>query len=104
MRAPLGPVFFILMQFLEKFDRIIALADLRGELGTRSPSQPNFFHFHEILGKNLAKNRFSPQCQGLAPPIWEILDPPLDLFNIDFTSQHANFKIAMSYFSFMFIF
>ena len=26
-----------------------------GCLGTRAPSQSNFFHFHAVFGKNLAK-------------------------------------------------
>ena len=35
------------------------LADLRGRQG-RSPPLFNFFYFHEVLDKVLAKNRFSP--------------------------------------------
>ena len=39
----------------------------------------NFFHFHAVFSKILSNNLLSPQTHGLAPPVWEILDPPLNM-------------------------
>ena len=37
-----------------------ALTDPMGARGTRTPSRPNFFHFHVVLGKNWPNNRLVP--------------------------------------------
>ena len=53
-----------------------SLADLRGQ-GMRTPDQ-NFFIFMQFLGK--IDDQLVGWCpQGLAPPLWEILDPPLSV-------------------------
>ena len=54
------------------------LADLRGG-GARDvrPLGYNFFYFHAVFGKNLVKWEVGAPTWGLAPLIWEILDPPL---------------------------
>ena len=63
-----------------------------GARGTRPPS-PKFLHFHAVFGENRPNNR-------LAPPVWEILDPPLKAIlthasslwispEIDFTLQQV---------------
>ena len=80
------------MQFLGKFGKLIywrpprelappprgnPLADPRWSQG-RSPSLgPFFFIFMQFSVKILPNNRFLPHIQGLAPPVWKILDPPL---------------------------
>ena len=55
----------------------ITVADLRG--GTRdAPPGWNSFIFMQFSGKNWLNNRFVPTPWKLAPPVWEILDPPLN--------------------------
>ena len=47
----------------------------RIQLGA-SASWSNFFHFHAVFRKNLAKYRLGPPWE-LVPPVWEILGPSL---------------------------
>ena len=48
-----------------------------GALGMHAPLGPVSFVFMQFSAQMLPNNEFLPQTQGLAPPIWEILDPPL---------------------------
>ena len=55
------------------------MADLRGRKGY-GPPRSIFFHFRVVLGKNYPKYRLAPpHIWGLAPPVWETLDQPLEL-------------------------
>ena len=47
-----------------------AVADLRGgRKGRASPSEPNFFHFHAVFGKNWANSMLAPSPGVGAPPL-----------------------------------
>ena len=46
-------------------------------IGGMHPLNPISFIFMQYSTKILTTNRFLPQTQKLAPPVWEILDPPL---------------------------
>ena len=37
----------------------------------------------QFSAKMLPNNRFSLKNHGLAPPVWEILDPPLQMLSYD---------------------
>ena len=56
------------------------------------PSLSNVLHFHAVFGKHLVgTNPF-----GLAPPVLEILNPPLKMFNYKFSllyMKKSNFPI-----------
>ena len=57
------------------FSNVIALADLGGMPGTRSPpTGPNSFIFPYIFAEK-------HQRQGSTYPLWKILDPPLNRDN-----------------------
>ena len=45
--------------------------------GARTYRRPISFIFIQFSTIILSCNRFLPQTQGSAPPVWEILDPPL---------------------------
>ena len=46
------------------------------------PLVPNSFIFMQFSGKNWLNNRLVPPPWKLAPPtVWEILDPPLGIYN-----------------------
>ena len=51
-----------------------------------SGSQSNFFHFHAVFGKNLAKIIGFHQLLRVGALFWEILDPPLMLVGMLFGS------------------
>ena len=63
----------------------LSLADPRGTLGMQAPLRPISFIF--ISAKILSNHRFSLQTQGLAPPFWKILDPPL-VFSLSRYNDH----------------
>ena len=45
-------------------------------LDSPSLSRSNFLHFHDVFVEIWPNNRSVPPL-GVAPPVWEILDPPL---------------------------
>ena len=56
------------------------VVDLRGVPRTHTPLGPISFIFRQFSGKIWPNNRFAPTPWKLtppAPPVWEILDPPL---------------------------
>ena len=57
--------------------RVHALADLGCARDAPPLSGPISFIFMHFPAKILPNDRLSAQTQGLAPPVWEILDPPL---------------------------
>ena len=63
----------------------LSLADPAGTLGMRAPLCQISFIF--ISAKVLLNHRFSLQTQGLAPPVWKILDPPL-VFSLSHYNGH----------------
>ena len=52
------------------------MVDLGGTGGVPPPSGQKFLRFHAVFGKNWSNSILAPPL-GLAPPVWEILDPPL---------------------------
>ena len=55
-----------------------SLADPGGRAGTRaSPLGSISFIFMQFSAKIFSNNRFFAKGQGLAPLVWEILDPPV---------------------------
>ena len=62
------------------------MADL-GSARDVSPSQSNFFHFHEVFGKNYAKNRLEPPF-GLAPP--SSGNPGCQVYLFSIKTMHVN--------------
>ena len=59
--------------------------------GRAPPSWSNIFHCHAIFDQN---NRSWSQIQGLAPPVWDIQDPPLNCEL--WTSFHLHFARLLS--------
>ena len=58
--------------------------------GLSSPLGPISFIFMQFLAKSCQKTGFLPQTQGLAPSVWEILDPPLTaVFSCLFLNCHC---------------
>ena len=54
----------------------MTLADPGGAAGARAPQQDQFLSFsHTFLPKSMHRRLVPPN--GLVPPQWEILDPPL---------------------------
>ena len=59
----------------------------RGARDARPPISVKFLSFScNFQQKNLSNNRFLRQSQGLASPVWEILDLPLPWAVISFTA------------------
>ena len=56
----------------------------KGAPVTLSPLGPVSFISMQFSAKILLNDRFLPQTQGLVPPFWDILDPPLQSTRVRF--------------------
>ena len=52
----------------------------------------------QFSAKTLPNNRFSLKNHGLAPPVWEILDPPLQMLSYD-SNYHRDQLVKESAFA-----
>ena len=59
-----------------------AMADLRNTIRGRRALGSKFFHFNTVFGKIWQNLMFAPPTGGLAPHLWETLDPPLKYMGV----------------------